>query len=81
MARDILPNLILMDINLPGMNDFTALEKLRADKITKDIPVVAVSASAMPVEIEHGIEARFEGYVTKPINVPEVIKGTTSHIG
>jgi CheY-like chemotaxis protein len=70
-----------MDINLPGMNDFTALEKLRADKITKDIPVVAVSASAMPVEIEHGIEARFEGYVTKPINVPEVIKGTTSHIG
>ena len=81
MARDILPNLILMDINLPGMNDFTALEKLRADKITKDIPVVAVSASAMPVEIEHGIEAIFEGYVTKPINVPEVIKGTTSHIG
>mgnify|MGYP006101184015 CR=1 FL=1 len=39
------------------------------------------TAGASRVEIEHGIEARFEGYVTKPINVPEVIKGTTSHIG
>ncbi|MDH4120913.1 MAG: PAS domain S-box protein [Deltaproteobacteria bacterium] len=63
------PKLILMDLNLPGMDGFEALEKLKTLPETADIPVVAVSANAMPKQIERGKNAGFVEYLTKPIQL------------
>jgi two-component system, cell cycle response regulator DivK len=69
MARSRKPDLILMDIQLPVMDGVTALRHLRADPATRDIPVVALTASAMPDEREKIVAAGFDGYETKPIGV------------
>ena len=71
MARAYLPDVILMDINLPGISGFAALKLLRKDPTTTHIPVLALSANAMPRDIEKGLEAGFLRYLTKPINVVE----------
>ena len=71
MARASQPDVILMDINLPGMSGIEALQILRADAATAHIPVVALSANAMPHDIERGLEAGFFRYLTKPIKVNE----------
>jgi signal transduction histidine kinase/ActR/RegA family two-component response regulator len=68
-ARAYVPELILMDINLPGMSGIEAMKALRADPTTAHIPIIALSANAVPRDIEKAIEAGFSGYVTKPINV------------
>ncbi len=70
-ARTTLPDVILMDINLPGISGITALRILAADPSTAHIPVVALSANAMPRDIEKGLEAGFFRYITKPIKVRE----------
>src|ERR1044071_9612541 len=62
IARLQLPSLILMDIQLPGMDGIAALRHLRADQLTKDIPVMAVTASATTLDREQIIEAGFNGY-------------------
>ena len=67
------PDLILMDINLPGMNGIEALGQLRATPKTSKAPVVAISAAAMPRDIERAEQAGFEGYLTKPIDVEKTI--------
>jgi PAS domain S-box-containing protein len=69
MARVSRPDVILMDINLPGISGFEALEMLAADPITAHIPVIALSANAMPRDIEKGLKAGFFRYLTKPIKV------------
>jgi signal transduction histidine kinase/ActR/RegA family two-component response regulator len=71
IARDSLPDVILMDINMQGLNGLDALKILRDDPVTAHIPVVAVSANAMPHDIRKGLEAGFFRYLTKPINVNE----------
>ena len=71
IARDSLPDAILMDINLPGVNGFEALSQLRADPATADIPVLALSANAMPRDIQNGLQAGFFRYLTKPLRVDE----------
>ncbi len=71
LARAHLPDVILMDINLPGINGFQVLKILREDPITAHIPVLAISANAMPRDIEKGLEAGFFRYLTKPIKVNE----------
>jgi signal transduction histidine kinase/AmiR/NasT family two-component response regulator len=71
IARASLPDVILMDINLPGISGIQALKLLRADPATAHIPVVALSANAMPRDIAKGLEAGFFRYLTKPINVNE----------
>jgi CheY-like chemotaxis protein len=71
LARAYLPDLILMDINLPGISGYDALHLLRDDPVTKHIPVLALSANAMPRDIEKGLEAGFFRYLTKPIRVRE----------
>jgi PAS domain S-box-containing protein len=71
MARASLPEVILMDINLPGISGIEALKILREDPTTAHIPIVALSANAMPRDIERGIEAGFFRYLTKPIKVRE----------
>ena len=69
MTRTLRPALILMDIHLPGMDGITALKLLRADPATSEIPVVALTASAMPDERDEIMAAGFDGYETKPIGV------------
>jgi len=71
MARDFQPDVILMDINLPGINGFQALKILQNDQATAHIPVLALSANAMPRDIERGLTAGFFRYLTKPIRVSE----------
>ena len=71
MARSHQPDVILMDINLPGMSGIQALKILREDPVTAHIPVLAISANAMPHDIRKGLEAGFFGYLTKPIKVDE----------
>jgi CheY-like chemotaxis protein len=68
-ARSHQPDVILMDINLPGMSGLDAMKILHADALTAHIPIVAVSAHAVPRDIARGIEAGFLDYVTKPIKV------------
>jgi signal transduction histidine kinase/ActR/RegA family two-component response regulator len=71
MALTCLPDVILMDINLPGINGSRVMEILAADTKTAAIPVVALSANAMPRDIEKGLKAGFFRYLTKPIRVKE----------
>jgi len=71
IARAKQPDVILMDINLPDISGIKALKILREDPATANIPVIAVSASAMPADIEMGIKAGFFHYVTKPIDVKD----------
>jgi CheY-like chemotaxis protein len=71
LARDALPDMVLMDINLPGISGITALLMLAKDPTTKHIPIVALSANAMPRDIAKGLEAGFFRYLTKPIKVNE----------
>ena len=68
-ARKHQPALILMDIELPTMDGITALGRLRADPQTRDIPVIAVTASVTPGERERVLAAGFNAYVAKPIDV------------
>ena len=68
-ARVYQPEVILMDINLPGISGIEALHILRADPSTAHIPVIALSANAVPRDIEKGLEAGFFNYLTKPIKV------------
>jgi CheY-like chemotaxis protein/anti-sigma regulatory factor (Ser/Thr protein kinase) len=74
LAREHIPDMILMDINLPGMSGIQALKILQVDPVTKNIPVVALSANAMPNDIEYGLEAGFFRYLTKPIKINEFLK-------
>jgi len=72
------PHLVLMDIQLPGMDGVSALQKLRADTATSQIPVVAMTASVMKEDRERFDKAGFDGFITKPIDVktfPEQIRG------
>ena len=71
LAQSHLPKVILMDINLPGISGIETLRLLRADPATAHITVVALSANAMPHDIEKGLEAGFFRYLTKPIKVIE----------
>ncbi len=73
MAREARPDVILMDINLPGINGIEALRLLVSDPATTHIPVIALSANAMPHDIEKGLAAGFFRYLTKPIKVGEFL--------
>jgi CheY-like chemotaxis protein len=74
LARAHLPEVILMDINLPGLSGIQALKILRDDPATAHIPVLAISANAMPRDIEKGLQAGFFRYLTKPIKVNEFME-------
>jgi len=71
LARAHQPEVILMDINLPGISGLEALKILRQDPTTAHIPVVALSANAMPRDVDKGLQAGFFRYLTKPIKVSE----------
>ena len=73
IATEYKPELILLDINLPGMSGFDVLKKLRQKESTRNIPVIAISANAMPKDIEMGILAGFNDYITKPVVITELL--------
>jgi CheY-like chemotaxis protein len=74
LARSALPDVVLMDINLPGISGLTALRMLQGDARTAHIPVLALSANAMPSDIERGLAAGFFRYLTKPIRLDEFMQ-------
>ncbi len=73
LAREAVPDVILMDINLPGISGLAALRILAGDPATSHIPVIALSANAMPRDIEKGLASGFFRYLTKPIKVDKFL--------
>ena len=71
MAREELPDLIVMDLQLPGMDGYAATRTLKADALTRHIPVVAMTAYAMTGDRERALAAGCDGYITKPIDTQE----------
>ena len=80
-ARQQQPALILMDISLPGMDGVMALKEIRADAEICKTPVVAVTASAMPMDRRNIEKAGFDGYITKPISVKDFLVEVREMIG
>ncbi|MEH6437006.1 ATP-binding protein [Massilia sp. DD77] len=83
LARAHRPELILMDLNLPGMSGIEVLRQLRTDPETAAIPVIALTANAMARDIERGRAAGFHRYLTKPIDIDkftEAIDSTLAHL-
>jgi PAS domain S-box-containing protein len=72
-ARSLLPDLIILDINLPGMNGYDVLDVLKNDPETLGIPVIGLSANAMPYDVERGRKAGFFDYLTKPVDIHRLI--------
>ncbi|WGI24556.1 ATP-binding protein [Halomonas alkaliantarctica] len=72
IMRHCSPALVLMDIHLPGMNGYQALEAMRRDPQLQTLPVVALSANAMPGDIKRGLEAGFNAYLTKPLELDKL---------
>ncbi|OGA31656.1 MAG: hypothetical protein A3F75_01555 [Betaproteobacteria bacterium RIFCSPLOWO2_12_FULL_64_23] len=78
LAMEHKPDLILMDYHLPGIDGIEAFRRIRADSATAHIPIVAVTASAMPEEAKKMKEAGFDGFQTKPINVKEFVQSVAN---
>ena len=81
LAREDPPVLVLMDIQLPDFDGITALARLRADEATGSIPVIALSASAMPDDQERIVGSGFDAYLTKPIQIKGFIEVVERFIG
>jgi two-component system cell cycle response regulator DivK len=79
LAAEHVPDLVIMDIQLPDFDGVEALRRLRADERTVAIPVFAVTAQAMQGERERFLAAGFDGYVSKPVNVGELIGTVRQH--
>ena len=73
MAHELRPHIILLDINLPEMDGYEVIARLRSDPATAAIPVLAVTANAMPGDAARARSAGFAGYITKPINVATLL--------
>ena len=74
LARDNIPDLVLMDIQLPGINGIEAFKQLRADPKTARIPVVALTASVTPTDRSQITAAGFDAFIGKPINLKEFVE-------
>jgi CheY-like chemotaxis protein len=74
LVRAYEPDLILLDICLPEMDGFEVFEQLSVDETTRNIPVIALSAGAMPHEIEKGLRSGFRRYLTKPLDIGELLR-------
>jgi two-component system, cell cycle response regulator DivK len=73
LAKELRPDLVLMDIQLPGINGIVALGQIRDDPAIRDTPVIAVTASAMTQDRQKIMAAGFNGYQSKPINVKDFL--------
>ena len=81
MARLEQPELILLDIQLPGMDGYEVLRRLHSDDVTAHIPVIAVSANAMASDVAQGFDAGFAEYLTKPIEMPQLLAAVSQALG
>jgi two-component system cell cycle response regulator DivK len=81
LASEHTPDLVLMDIQLPDLDGVQALQRLRADARTATIPVIALTAQAMLGDRERFLAAGFDGYVSKPVNVRDLIEMVRQHCG
>jgi CheY-like chemotaxis protein len=77
LAQERKPNLVLMDIRLPGIDGLEALRQLRAEPTTRDIPIMALTASVMSEDRQRIVGAGFDGYQSKPINVTDFVAAVT----
>ena len=73
LAKEYKPDVILLDINLPDINGYQVLNVLRDNDYTKDIPVIAISVDSMPLDIENGLDAGFDDYLLKPIELDRLV--------
>jgi two-component system, cell cycle response regulator DivK len=79
LALSQAPALVLMDVQLPGIDGVEALERLRQNERTASIPVLALTAQAMSGDRERFLEAGFDGYLAKPVDVGELIETVREH--
>jgi two-component system cell cycle response regulator DivK len=79
LAAEHAPDLVLMDIQLPGIDGVEALRRLRADERTASIPVLALTAQAMFGDRERFLAAGFDGYLSKPVNIVELVATVKQH--
>lgn len=80
MAREILPDLVLMDVSLPGMDGLCATKDLKADPATRHLTIVGLTAHAMKGDEALALEAGCDGYLTKPINTRTFVATVTGFI-
>ncbi len=73
LAHEHAPDMIVLDIDLPDMDGFELLARLRADAATRAIPVLALSAGAMAADVQRGLEAGFRDYLTKPVDIAKFV--------
>lgn len=75
-----IPNLFLLDLSMPKMDGWQMRTLIKADPRTQDVPVIALSAHAMAGDKERAFQAGFDGYLTKPVNIPSLVKDLRSAI-
>lgn len=80
LAEKHVPDLILMDLQLPGVDGFATTRAIKQNAVTKNIPIVALTAYAMAGDAERAIEAGCDGYITKPIDPDEFPKTVASFL-
>jgi CheY-like chemotaxis protein len=80
LARSMRPQLLLLDVELPGIDGLELLRRLRADETMRTIPAIAVSAGAMPGEISKALDAGFAAYLTKPLELADLLQAVRRHL-
>ena len=73
-ARELLPDLVLMDMSLPVIDGWEATRQLKADGATAQIPIIALTAHAMPTDRDRALEAGCDDYDTKPVELPRLLE-------
>jgi CheY-like chemotaxis protein len=81
LARKERPDLILMDLSLPELDGWAAAERLKQDEQTASIPLLALTAHTLPGDRKRALESGFDGYISKPINVPAFAEEITAALG
>ena len=81
LALEQAPALVLMDVRLPGIDGIEALARLRSDERTASIPALALTAQAMQGDRERFLEAGFDGYLSKPVDILELVAAVREHCG
>jgi PAS domain S-box-containing protein len=81
LARRVKPDVVMLDIQLPGISGYEVLAALQDDPGTRGIPVIALSADAMPLDIETGLKAGFRRYLTKPVKTSELLEAIAAAMG